>query len=110
MEQQGQANSETSSASGWAAWDAVPRDGPAVFVIETALLEREGRLRGAWIELGSDPAAINAQLAAFLADDAETGSWAIVDQVGLGGRMVPEDVPLDHLHGLAHGRAAEESL
>ena len=35
-------------------WDAVPRDGPAVFVVDIEVLDRDGRIEGRWISLAAD--------------------------------------------------------
>ena len=93
---------------GFNAWDAVPRDGPAVFIIDIARLDNEERLHGRWIDLDGSPAAVAAQVAEATGG-AGAGSWAIVDQTGLGTRMVPEDFPLSELPGLRHYLAAEVS-
>ncbi len=80
-------------ANGWDAWDAIPRDGPAVFVLDVHRLDA-GTVHGAWLSV--DPERFTAGLRALLGRSALNG-WAIVDQVGLGERMIPEHFPLDAL-------------
>ena len=95
---------------GWEAWEASPRDGPAVFVIDTAALDGERRLRGRWLDLRRDPSVIRDQLAELLGRDAPAGAFAVIDQVGLGPRMAPETVSPDELPWLADQLAPEERL
>jgi hypothetical protein len=76
------------------AWDAVPRDGPGLFVIDTAAYDCE-QVRGRWIDPTAEPALIELQLQELLGRWPEPGSWAVVDQVGLGEVMVPEVLDLD---------------
>lgn len=94
---------------GWDAWDAVPRDGPAVFVIDTQQLKAEGRVHGRWIDLRDEPRVIRGQLSELVGQRCRSDGWAIVDQVGLGPRMAPEQVSVEELAGLAE-QLVRESL
>lgn len=81
---------------GWEAWEAIPRDGPAVFVIDTAAFDR-GVIRGRWIEVAEDDAELQAALTELLGQKPEEGSWAVVDQIGLGPVMAPETMAVSEL-------------
>ena len=74
--------------AGWDAWDAVPRDGPAVFVVDAEAFDR-GEVIGKWINPFIDHHEIDEQLRQLLGVEPKQGRWAIVDQVGLS-RMVNE--------------------
>lgn len=96
MEQQHFKNEQAEEANGWEAWEASPRDGPAVFVVDTAAFD-QGTIRGRWINPNDDAAVVNEQLAELLGRQPEEGSWAVVDQVGLGAVMMPETLAVDEL-------------
>ncbi len=97
---------EAATLDGWEAWDAVPRDGPAVFVVDTTAFDR-GVVRGRWLDVGADPEALHTDLTELLGREPEEGSWAIIDQVGLGERMAPETMAIARLATVADDLAAE---
>lgn len=79
-------------------WDAPPRDGPAVLVINSEILDEEGRLSGRWI----DPTAGRDQVRKDIADASnahpdDPREWAVVDQIGLGPQMLPEHLSVGAL-------------
>lgn len=96
MERQHFKNDQAEEATGWEAWEASPRDGPAVFVVDTTALD-QGRVRGCWIDPNDDPGLVSAQLAALIGRPPEAGSWAVVDQLGLGPVMMPETLAVEEL-------------
>ena len=97
---------DSDTADGWEAWDAIPRDGPAVFVIDTTAFDH-GIVRGWWVEIGSDQAVLHAELTELLGREPEEGTWAIFDQVGLGELMAPETMTVANLSTVAKELAAE---
>lgn len=105
-----ESNNKNNLTSAWEAWEAIPRDGPAVFVVDTDALDRDERLRGRWLDLDASPDTIATALGALLGRPVEEAGWAIIDQVGLGPRMAPEVISVDQLHQLPRILAAEESL
>ncbi len=82
--------------SGWEAWEAAPRDGPAVFIVDAEAWD-QGVIRGRWCDPYLPVEQITEQVEALLGRPTTDGSWAIVDQVGLGGRMMEEQSPLEAL-------------
>lgn len=92
---------------GWEAWDAVPQDGPAVFVIDTVVLEQQQALHGRWLDLSAGQTAAEAALRDLLQRPID-GGWAIVDQVGLGPRMAPETIAAEELQRLPDELRAED--
>jgi len=107
MEKYNTINNNHAHETGWEAWDAVPRDGPAVFIVDTRALDQEGQLRGRWISLEQDETAIVSCIEGVLGRPPDDG-WAIVDQVGLGRRMVPADLTVGELPDLARQLAAAD--
>jgi len=97
---------ELAASDGWEAWDAVPRDGPSVFVVDTKAFDH-GVVRGRWLDVSADGAALHDQLTELLGREPEEGSWAIIDQVGLGALMVPETMPTSGLSTVVADLAAE---
>lgn len=84
-------------SEGWNEWDAVPRDGPAVFVIDTRAFDEEGTIHGRWLDPTLGPGVLHLQVTELLGREPEEGTWAIVDQVGLGKLMAPESVSIAEL-------------
>lgn len=83
-------------------WDATPRDGPAVLVVNTRLLDQGIGLEGGWVQLdGSVPEV--AQRLGEIVGGGDQGDYAVVDQVGLGPIMWDDEVAM--LLGLAGGRS-----
>lgn len=82
------------------AYDAVPRDGPAVFVADTDRLDR-GELHGRWIGLDQPAADIAADISRVADRSPIDGGWAIVDQSRLGATMCDEEITFDGLTRLA---------
>jgi hypothetical protein len=85
-------------------WNAVPRDGPAVFVIGG---DSPSCVMGDWI----DPTAATEQVADAVAvatgQPPEIGSWAVVDQTGLGAELLPEHLSIESLVRIARARRSE---
>ena len=79
---QGGENSER-----WNAWDAVPRDGPAIFLVETKAFD-QGQVQGVWIRQHAEQDLQREQLIELSAFTA-TGQYAVIDQIGLS-VMMPE--------------------
>ncbi len=75
----------------WQAYDAVPRAGPAVFAVRTALLDT-GIIDGQWIDPTGTAEAVGASLAEVTGQPGELGGYTIIDQTGLGPTMVDEDL------------------
>ena len=82
-------NKAAGAVDGWEAWDAVPRDGPAVFVIDTAAADH-GVVHGRWLMIADGQTGWHANLTDLLGREPDEGSWAVVDQIGLGPVMAPE--------------------
>lgn len=91
---------------GWDAWDAVPRDGPAVFVIDTGAFD-QGVVRGRWLDVTAERAALQDELRELLGCEPEEGSWAIIDQIGLGQLMAPETMSVSSLSTVAEDLTAD---
>ena len=87
------------AASGWEAWEAAPRDGPAVFVIDTERFDC-GVVHGAWVDPTANPEELQEQLRQLLGREPQAGRWAIIDQIGLGPLMAPERLAIEELGGL----------
>lgn len=90
-------STEADHDRGWAAWEAAPRDGPAVFVIDAPRLDKHGELRGIWLDPTVGASTFALGIAKLLGRAPTTGEWAIVDQIGLGGDMLPESFELPEL-------------
>ncbi len=90
--------------SGWEAWNAAPRDGPAVFVVDAAAFDR-GDVVGIWIDPYEQPDVVCEQLTELLGHEPEPGTWAIVDQTGVGPLMMSEEVGTDELASEADNAA-----
>lgn len=75
-------------------YEAVPRDGPAVFLANVAALER-GELSGAWVRLDQPATQLVSALAHLIGDRPD--HWAVVDQVGVGSTAVDEDASIEDL-------------
>lgn len=82
------------------AYDAVPRDEPAVFVADCEKLDR-GELHGRWIGLDQPAADIAADISRVTDRSPIDGGWAIVDQARIGATMSDEDISFDGLTRLA---------
>lgn len=86
---------------GWRAWEAAPRDGPAIFVIDTRVFDDDGEIRGRWLDPNIAPEVLYEQVRALLGREPVEGSWAIIDQVGLGPLMVPETLGVNEVRSAA---------
>ncbi len=86
---------------GWRAWEAAPRDGPAIFVIDTSMFDDHGELRGCWLDPNMAPEVLYEQVRALLGREPVEGSWAVIDQVGLGPLMLPETLGVDEVRSSA---------
>ncbi len=102
-EARGQAQPE-----GWRAWEAAPRDGPGIFVVDTRVLDRDGEVRGRWLDPNVEPEVLYHQLQTLLGREPVEGTWAVIDQVGLGPLMLPETLDVDEVR-LSVKEAAAES-
>jgi hypothetical protein len=101
-------DNESATEQQWLrSWEANPRDGPAVY-IETVDTIGETALRGAWIDLTSDPDEVHQQIVdAVGAAAVASASWRIIDQVGVGKSMLPEDLEPAELSQIAIREAAK---
>lgn len=88
------------ASDGWSEWDAVPRDGPAVFIVDRRAWD-EGTVRGRWCNPLAPAHEVRAQIGELLGSEAAEQEWAIVDQVGLGPLMLPELLRADALQDSA---------
>lgn len=75
---------------GWDAWNAVPRDGPAVFVVDLQAMETQGRVHGRWMNPMRKSEEVTAELREVLGREPDVNTWAVIDQVDLGPRMIPD--------------------
>jgi hypothetical protein len=93
------ATTETPGYSSLAdAWDAVPRDGPAVLVVDTVPFDRRGEIRGSWIDpTRPEPEVVRAVAAAVGVEAWENERWVVLDQVRIGSVMIPEDLSVQGL-------------
>lgn len=94
------------TGEGWDEWEAVPRDGPAVFAVDSRALD-EGVIRGRWLDVHADQVTLRKELGELLGQGPEAGAWVVVDQVGLGELMAPETMTVTDLAALAGYLAAE---
>jgi hypothetical protein len=86
-------------------WDAVPRDGPAVFIIDTLLFDESAEIQGDWIAAEGDVVDLATAIEAVVGPDRlEAGQWAVFDQVGLGTELVPEQLSITALVELGRAR------
>lgn len=86
-------------------WDAAPRDGPAVFIVDTATYDRHGTPWGRWIDPTREPEAVRSDIEECVGIElTEAGQWAVVDQIGLGDAMIPEQLSIDALVHLCRAR------
>lgn len=83
------------------AYDAVPRDGPAVFAADAAALDQGGWPRGRWLNPLASVPMLERQLAEVFGPDAQPGEWVVIDQHELGPVMVPEVIAVRALHHFA---------
>lgn len=83
-------------------YDAVPRDGPAVFVAHSRAIDLGAALIGAWIGADQAPEQIATGIEVVTGQVWRRGGWAIVDQVGLGPLAVDEDCPPEEIGRLAN--------
>src|SRR5262245_33185090 len=84
------------------AWDAVPRDGPAIF-IATCIDDRP--VAGAWVTANQPEPYFLAELAFLLhepLDARERREWVVLDQVGIAEPMLPERLNLAGLYQTLH--------
>lgn len=80
-------------------YDAVPRDGPAVFVADVKVFDESGDYVGRWIRLDRSSREVQEELRAMVSGQAER--FAIIDQVDMGPVMVDEYASLPELLQLA---------
>lgn len=85
------------------AWDAMPR-GPAIFI---ATCEADRPIHGAWVSLNQPEPYFFAELDLLVSEPDEQQrqrEWVVLDQVGLGGSMLPEHLSLSGLHAVLSAR------
>lgn len=87
-------NHHTESTPGYDDWDAVPRDGPWVYVVDVTERPAADEIRRGWVPFDSGPRFIE-HLTELLGRTPGTDDWAIIDQTNLGPRMVPENFDPD---------------
>lgn len=80
-------------------YDAVPRDGPAVFVTRINSLNQPVP-RGAWVRVDQDQQDMRRALAAIGVTDDNATSWIVTDQIDIGPTMVDQVLDLNHIAGL----------
>lgn len=95
MEQQ-PTRGESGSAGGWEAYDAVPRDGPWLFVAVAEAWDR-GEIRGAWVRASASSEEVVTVLLAATGHPVTVQELTIVDQVGI-------DQPIAEIWSGAGGR------
>lgn len=97
---------EQESSRFFDAYDAVPRDGPAVFVATTHPDDGEA-LRGQWISIDRSTQDVRRDIVDAVGVAAvAAGTWRVIDQVHLGHHMLPEDLRPDELRAEAIRQAA----
>ena len=88
------------------AWDAVPR-GPAIFI---ATCDNHKPIHGTWVNIDQPEAYFHAELDLLLSEPDEhqrARHWVVLDQIGIGEPMLPEQLSLAGLHQLlAHRHRA----
>lgn len=91
------------------AWEHPPEVGPAVFVAERRALDANGMLLGGWVDPTRQPedlaAAVEHAVGPYAAD---RGTWVVIDQIGLGPVMMPEELSVAALHRIASHLATGE--
>lgn len=91
-------------------WDCTPRDGPAVFVIDTVTYDLHGTRWGRWLDPTRGPEEVRADLVeAIGVEKIEHDEWAVIDQVGLGETALPEQVSIEGLVRIARLRVGGAS-
>lgn len=84
------------------AWDAVPRDGPAVLVADADAFDLRNEVVGGWIDPSMPRPELNEAIAAVVGPLAfRAGRWVVLDQVRMGSVMVPEELSIERLGQLA---------
>jgi hypothetical protein len=76
-------------ADGWWLYDAVPRDGPALYVVLADTWDR-GDVTGLWIRPDSPTECVVELLSSLTDRQLTLDDLRVVDQVGLGQAMVDE--------------------
>lgn len=99
--------SEARGESRWLdEWEASPRDGPAVFVVDAAAFDQYGTRWGRWIDPTQPAEVVEREIEEVIGiEGTADGNWAIIDQTGLGEAMIPEQLAVTALHRLATGSA-----
>jgi hypothetical protein len=79
------------------AYDAVPRDGPAIFVARSNDQgEPDQPIDGRWVDLRLGESALQAELAGH----PSVAGWFVLDQLDCGPEMIPEQPTPDELRAL----------
>lgn len=89
----------------WKGYDAVPRDGPAAFIVRTAALD-QGTLHGQWLDATAPAIGIARQIEGLTGQPGELGGYSIIDQAGFGAEMLEEDLTPGELARAALARVA----
>ncbi len=91
------------------AWEHPPEHGPAVLVVDTAVHDRSGQRWGQWIDPTQHPLALERSIEDTVGiATTEQNGWAVLDQVRLGGTMIPEQLSVHALHRFAAYRTAQQ--
>lgn len=86
------------------AYDAVPRDGPAIFIARTNGHETSQPIGGRWVDLRLGESALRAELA----DHPSAAGWFVLDQLDCGPEMIPEHPTPEELRALIAQAQARE--
>lgn len=78
------------------AYDAVPRDGPAIFIARSGGQEANPPIEGRWVDLRLGESALRAELAGH----PSVAGWVVLDQLDCGPEMIPEQPTPDELRAL----------
>jgi hypothetical protein len=89
MKEQQHESERPDRETGWWLYDAVPRDGPAIYVVAAETWD-QGDVTGIWIELESPTDKVVELLSAVAGRALELDDLRVVDQVGVGKLMLDE--------------------
>lgn len=78
------------------AYDAVPRDGPAIFIARSDGHEQNQPIDGRWVDLRLGESALQAELAGH----PSAAGWMVLDQLDCGPEMIPEHPTPEELRAL----------
>lgn len=84
--------------------DAVPRDGPAIYLADAAVLHA-GRLIGRWVRLDTPLAEVAEEVGQLVGERPD--NWVVIDQVGIGEAMLDEQPTLIELLAALHHESGQ---